>query len=236
MEIKKSSAADLDNRRTQGFLLGVIVVLSICFVALEYNWSQQADDFSADQLDDIVRELDLQALKEEEERIPLLKEPEKEMPQSVEKVEVVPDEEEVKPVDLEEMTAPEPDTALKTVDESDQPDKPAVVDMESNPLNFRVVEQLPEFPGGAVELMKWLTKNLHYPLAAQQQRRQGKVVAQFIVNTDGSLSDFRIVNSVSPDLDREAMRVLRLMPPWKAGQHEQKPCRTMVCIPIVFKL
>jgi protein TonB len=139
-------------------------------------------------------------------------------------------------VDLEEIMPPDPDTALKTVAEADAPEKPAVVDMESNPLNFRVVEELPEFPGGATELMKWLTENLRYPASAQQRKQQGKVVAQFIVNTDGSLSDFKIVNSVSPDLDREALRVLRMMPPWKAGQQHQKPCRTMVCIPIVFKL
>ena len=236
MEIKKSSKADLDNRRTQGFLLGAILVLACCFVALEYDWDAGADDIDIDSLDEIVRELDLEALKKEEERIPLIKEPVAELPQSAEKVEVVPDEDEVKPVDLDEIAPPEQDVALKTVDESDDPEKPVAVDMESNPLNFRVVEELPEFPGGATELMKWLTKNLRYPASAQQRRQQGRVLAQFIVNTDGSLSDFKIVSPVSPDLDREALRVLRMMPPWKAGQQHQKPCRTMVCIPIVFKL
>jgi len=98
------------------------------------------------------------------------------------------------------------------------------------------VEQLPEFPGGASEFMKWLTKNLRYPPQAQQKNIQGKVVAQFIVNKDGSISHLEILKSVHPLLDREALRVLGMMPPWKAGLQNDKPCRTQVCIPIVFKL
>jgi protein TonB len=98
------------------------------------------------------------------------------------------------------------------------------------------VEELPEFPGGASEFMKWLTKNLHYPAQAQQRKLQGKVVAQFIVNKDGSISNIELVKRVDPSLDNEALRVLRLMPRWKAGQQNEKPCRTQVCIPIVFKL
>ena len=103
-------------------------------------------------------------------------------------------------------------------------------------MDLKVVEQLPEFPGGAVALMKWLTKNLRYPQNARQRKVQGRVVTQFIVNTDGSLSDLKVVESAEPSLDREALRVLRMMPAWKAGKVDEKPCRTMVCIPIVFKL
>ena len=84
--------------------------------------------------------------------------------------------------------------------------------------------------------MKWLTKNLRYPPAAQQHKVQGKVVAQFIVNKDGTVSDIEILKPVDPSLDREALRVLRMMPKWKAGMQDAKPCRTQVCIPIVFKL
>jgi protein TonB len=85
-------------------------------------------------------------------------------------------------------------------------------------------------------LMQWLTKNLRYPPAARQRQQQGRVVTQFIVNTDGSLSDMKVVQSAEPSLDREALRVLHMMPAWKPGQQDNKPCRTMVCIPIVFKL
>jgi protein TonB len=84
--------------------------------------------------------------------------------------------------------------------------------------------------------MKWLTRNLKYPSSAQQRKIQGKVVAQFIVNKDGSISDITLVQKVSPELDREALRVLRMMPKWQPGIYHDEPCRTKVCIPIVFKL
>ena len=113
---------------------------------------------------------------------------------------------------------------------------PEAVDMYDEPLDFRVVEDLPQFPGGAVEFMKWLTKNLKYPATAQQRKVQGRVVAQFIVNQDGSVSDIQVVERLSTECDREALRVLRMMPKWQPGLMDAKPCRTKVCIPIVFKL
>ena len=233
MEIKKSAKADLDNKRGQGFFLGLVLVLALLFVALEYDWTPSDDEYDLDALENIVKEIDLEALKEEE-RIPLIKEQVVERPQSADKLNVVDEEPEVELKD--ELPPPENDVELKTVDEVENPEQPTVVDMELNPLNFRVVEELPEFPGGATELMKWLTKNLRYPVTAQQRKVQGKVVAQFIVNTDGSISNIEIVQPADPALDREALRVLRMMPKWKAGQQKEKPCRTQVCIPIVFKL
>ena len=233
MEIKKSSRADLDGHRGLDFLCGVVLVLASLYVALEFDWTASDDAYDAEALENIVKELDLEALKEEE-RIPLIKEPVVERPQSADRLNIVDEEPQVELKD--ELLPPENDVALKTVDEVDDPEQPTPVDMDSNPLNFRVVEQLPEFPGGAVELMKWLTKNLRYPTSAQQRKVQGKVVAQFIVNTDGSISNIKILKSVDASLDREAMRVLHMMPQWKPGQQDAKPCRTQVCIPIVFKL
>ena len=232
MEIKKSTKADLDGKRMQGFLLGVILVLTMLFVALEYDWTTSSSDYDFDALENIVKELDLEALKEEE-RIPLIKEQVVERPQSADKLNVVEDEPEV---ELKDEIAPPEDVELKTVDEVENPEQPTVVDMELNPLNFRIVEELPEFPGGATAFMKWLTNNLRYPPTAQQRKVEGKVVAQFIVNTDGSISNIELVTRVDPNLDREALRVLRMMPQWKAGKQNDKACRTQVCIPIVFKL
>lgn len=232
MEIKKSTKADLDGRRVQGFLLGVILVLTMLFVALEYNWTSTDSEYDLESLENFVKELDLEALKEEE-RIPLIKEQVVERPQSADKLNIVDEEPEV---ELKDEIAPPEDVELKMVDEVENPDQPTVVDMELNPLNFRIVEELPEFPGGASEFMKWLTKNLRYPTTAQQRKVEGKVVAQFIVNTDGTISDIELVTHAEPSLDREALRVLKMMPQWKAGKQDNKPCRTQVCIPIVFKL
>ena len=119
----------------------------------------------------------------------------------------------------------------------DTPDlQPVAVDNNDNPLNFRVVEQLPEFPGGMAAFVKWLTDNLHYPALAQRQNIQGRVVVTFIINRDGSTSDLKIAKSVNPMLDREALRVARMMPNWKPGLANGKPCRTLFAIPIEFKI
>ena len=235
MEVKKSSRADLDSRRTEGFLLGLIVVLALLFVGLELDFTPSDDEMDFDALSEIVKEIDLEALKEKEELVPLIQKQVVEVPKSPDKLNVV--EEEPMPEELmEDITPPDGDVEYKLAEEGEEPTEPAAVDMDKNPLHRRIVEQLPEFPGGATAFMKWLTQNLKYPQAAQQRMVQGKVVAQFIVNTDGSISDVKIVESLNASCDREVLRVLGMMPNWKAGLENDKPCRTMVAIPIVFKL
>ena len=120
--------------------------------------------------------------------------------------------------------------------ETDEQTPPNVAEQAEEPIQFRIVEQYPEFPGGMTEYMKWLTRNLRYPDIARSQKIQGKVVVQFIVNQDGTIADAKVVKSVNPHLDREAMRVIRMMPSWKPGIQDNKPCKTMVAVPIVFKL
>lgn len=104
------------------------------------------------------------------------------------------------------------------------------------PLNFRIVQQMPEFPGGGSAFIQWLTRQLRYPPLAQSQRIQGRVVVSFIVNKDGSIADVKLEKSVNALLDREALRVIRMMPRWKPGVHNNQPCRTMVAVPVVFKI
>lgn len=112
---------------------------------------------------------------------------------------------------------------------------PAPVASEQ-PLNFRIVQQMPEFPGGGSAFIQWLTRQLRYPPLAQSQRIQGRVVVSFIVNKDGSIVDVKLEKSVNALLDREALRVIRMMPRWKPGVHNNQPCRTMVAVPVVFKI
>ena len=108
--------------------------------------------------------------------------------------------------------------------------------LANNPLNFHISEDLPQFPGGAVEFMKWLTKHLRYPNKARQQNVQGRVVAVFYVEKDGNVSGVRVTKSLSAECDREVMRVLNMMPKWKPSIQDDRPCRTKVCIPVVFRL
>ena len=213
------------------YLLGLILVLSLCLVALEWNTDSSGWAFFDTANDDIEAEMELSPLHRDEDEVPMMipKEPQEKMPPSQE-LNLVEEDVEIAPEVLEPVASKE--EAKEDVKE----DLPEAVDMYDAPVDFRVVEDLPQFPGGAVEFMKWLTKNLKYPPSAQQRKVQGRVVAQFIVNKDGSISDLMLVEKVSPELDREALRVLRMMPKWTPGVMDAQPCRTKVCIPVVFKL
>lgn len=113
---------------------------------------------------------------------------------------------------------------------------PPIPVASEQPLNFRIVQQMPEFPGGGSAFIQWLTRQLRYPPLAQSQRIQGRVVVSFIVNKDGSIADVKLEKSINALLDREALRVIRMMPRWKPGVHNNQPCRTMVAVPVVFKI
>ncbi len=101
---------------------------------------------------------------------------------------------------------------------------------------FNVVEQMPEYPGGVGELMKFIQRNIRYPKEAQEQGKQGRVVVQFVVNKDGSITDAKIAKSVDPQLDAEALRVVNAMPNWTPGKQRGKEVRTYFTIPVTFRL
>ena len=232
MEVKKSREADLENMRVQGFLVGLIVVLAALFVALEWNSNDSGWAFFEED-DDLEAEMELSPLKRDKDEIPMMlpQEPKVEQPKS-EQLRLVDD-------DVDLTFEPEPverPEEQKDQKEAEEKDKPEVVDMYDEPVDFRVVEDLPQFPGGASEFMKWLTRNLKYPPSAQRKQIRGKVVAQFVVNTDGSVSDLELTERLEASCDREVLRVLKMMPKWQAGVMNAKPCRTKVCIPIVFNL
>nr|AGH13457.1 TonB family protein [uncultured bacterium LAB25] len=216
---------------TTRYLLGLIFVLALCLVALEWNTDGTGWAFFDTAANDLEAEMELSPLHREDDEVPMMvpQEPQEKMPPSQE-LNLVEEDVEIAPEVLEPVTL----TEEPKVEE--QEELPEAVDMYNEPLDYRVVEDLPQFPGGAVEFMKWLTKNLKYPATAQQRKVQGRVVAQFIVNTDGSVSDIQVVERLSAECDREALRVLRMMPKWQPGLMNAKPCRTKVCIPIVFKL
>lgn len=102
---------------------------------------------------------------------------------------------------------------------------------------YKVVEQMPEFPGGEKALRAFLTENVKYPSIAKENGIYGRVVCQFIVEKDGSISDVRAVKSSGEiSLDREAIRVIKMMPKWKPGKQRNKPVRARFTMPINFSL
>ena len=101
---------------------------------------------------------------------------------------------------------------------------------------FDVVEQMPEFPGGMEGMMKFLVENVRYPEAAHKAGTEGRVLVQFIVETDGTVSNAKVVKRVSDDLDGEAVRVVGSMPKWKPGTQNDRPVRVKYTLPISFRL
>lgn len=101
---------------------------------------------------------------------------------------------------------------------------------------FDVVEQMPSFKGGDAALMEWLSKNIKYPVVAEENGIQGRVVATFVVERDGSITDVKIVKSVDPSLDKEAVRVLKSMPKWIPGRQNGQPVRVKYTVPVTFRL
>ena len=101
---------------------------------------------------------------------------------------------------------------------------------------FQVVEEMPQFPGGLSEAMKFLAKNIKYPVEAQQAKIEGRVIVRFVVGRDGSVSNVEVVRGVSPELDAEAVRVVSLMPKWIPGKQRGKAVAVKYTMPIMFRL
>ena len=101
---------------------------------------------------------------------------------------------------------------------------------------FQVVEEMPNFPGGMRECMKFLARNIKYPVLAQEAKIEGRVIVQFVVDRDGSITDTKVVRSVSPELDAEALRVVGLMPKWNPGKQRGKAVAVKYTMPITFHL
>ena len=163
---------------------------------------------------------------------------EKQQVEKAEQLHIVDDEVELQePDETLEGEGDDDETLLNELQNEEDDKALAALDVyPTNPLNFHVVEDLPQYPGGAVEFMKWLTRTLRYPSQAMANKTQGKVVAVFYVEKDGRITGISITKSLSPECDREALRVLNKMPNWEPGIQNDQPCRTKVSIPIVFKL
>ena len=101
---------------------------------------------------------------------------------------------------------------------------------------FEVVEQMPEFPGGYKEMMKYIEQNMRYPEEAKKAGTQGRVVVQFLVNKNGAISDVSVLRSVDRLLDAEAVRLVRSMPKWKPGMQKGKAVTVKYTVPVLFSL
>ena len=121
---------------------------------------------------------------------------------------------------------------LKAKEVIAQPEPPK----EEETKVFDVVEQMPSFPGGPSALFEYLSKNIKYPVVAEENGIQGRVIVTFVVERDGSITDVRVVKSVDPSLDKEAQRVVKSMPRWIPGKQNGSAVRVKYTVPVTFRL
>lgn len=165
-------------------------------------------------------------------QLPKLQKVIKFVPPKVVKEEVVEEVPTIEEIKQNEVAAVEVEGPTEVV--FDEP-APVVVEEDENKI-FMVVEQQPEFEGGYEAMMNFIRKNMRYPASARRMGIDGTVYVSFVVGKDGTINDVKVLRGISADCDKEAVRVVQMMPPWKAGKQNGKPVFVRFNLPIKFKL
>lgn len=225
MQVKKSEKASLEKDKLIYVLMGLVFVLSLVYVALEWTEREVTKYDVTDTEFLFEEEVEIQQTSQETPPPP--------PPPAVQEVEVlnvVEDNVETESIEVNTEDDKETEVVISAPIE-------APVEEEEEEVVFVVVESMPEFPGGQQALFKYLSDNIKYPVIAQENGIQGRVICQFVVNKDGSIVDVEVARSGGdPSLDKEAVRVIKSMPKWKPGKQRGKAVRVKYTVPVNFKL
>ncbi|MBN1821860.1 MAG: energy transducer TonB [Prolixibacteraceae bacterium] len=228
MEPKKSTKADLENKRNVFLMLGLVVSLGIILLAFEWTTKPSAANSLGEIQTQEVEEEIIPITRQEEVKPP----PPPPPPKVVEVLNIVDDDVEIdEELDIEDTEADDEtiiDVAPIIQTEEEEEEEEAKV--------FFIVEEMPEFPGGELALRKYISNSIKYPVIAQENGIQGKVYVTFVVDTDGGISNATVARGVDPSLDKEALRVVNALPKWKPGKQRGKPVRVSYTVPINFVL
>ena len=135
------------------------------------------------------------------------------------------------------MTADQAQVEVKNEDVQVVQEVQEEVKEEEAPVEvFVVVEEMPTFPGGETELMKFIYANIQYPEIAKENNIQGRVILRFCVTYKGGVDQVTVLKGVDPALDNEAMRVIKMLPAWKPGKQGGKPVNVWYSVPVTFQL
>ena len=227
MEVKKSPKADLEKKKTTGLLIGYVLALAVMFIAFEWSERDKVINIDTGMGEVYFEEEIIPITEQEEQKTPP---PPPEAPKAEEIIEIAEND-----ANVEETTIQASDETDKAVEVKYVPVEVEEEEVEEQQI-FQVVEEMPEFPGGMAECMKWLSKNMKYPTISQENGVQGRVIVQFVVNRDGSIVDAVVARGVDPYLDKEALRVVGLMPKWKPGKQRGKEVRVKYTLPVMFRL
>ena len=228
MEVKKSPKASLENKRLLFVEIGFVLALLVTLLAFEWSSKEQSDTSLFAENTEII----------EEEMVPITQETPPPPPE-VAKIPVLSDQ-----IDIIDDDIKVNDNILNLEDDSSlgveiqdyvEEVKEEVVEEETIP--FQLVEEKPKFQGGdANDFSKWVNQRLVYPEVAKENGVQGRVMLQFTVKTDGSVSDVKVLRGVDPSLDKEAVRVVSMSPKWTPGKQRDRKVKVTYTFPVIFQL
>ena len=228
MELKKSKKADLEKRKGLFLQVGLVVTLSVILIGFE--WAKPPDDGDdTEMVRSIQFEDEMMQITRREEQKP---EPKPEQPKVAEVLDIVEDD-----VQIDD----EFDFDMEATDDS-QYDFTSVMGDDEEDIDedeiFYIVEDMPTFNGGdpATEFRKYIAQNLRYPEIAAENGISGRVIVQFAVDRVGKVVNAKVVRSVDPALDKEAIRVVMVSPKWAPGKQRGRPVMVLFTFPINFVL
>ncbi len=225
MEIKKYPEADIAKKSNIYFQIGLVIVLGLCLVAFEWKtYDEPIEALDTGAAEEIVEEM-TDITRQNTPPPP----PPPPPPQTIEVVddnEVIENEQEFQETEINQETVIEP--VIKQVEEVESTGEEEV---------FMIVEDPAEFPGGVAAMYKFINSNIQYPLQARENNVQGRVTVNFVVGSDGSITQVKVVSKpIGFGLEEEAIRVVKMMPKWKPGKQRGRPVKVYFNLPISFKL
>lgn len=230
MEVKKSEKASLENKKLLFLEIGLIVSLLIVYMAFEWTSSEKQ---TVDALQETPQ------LVETEEMVPITQETPPPPPSApavpvlADQIDIVDDEIQVDD-DLFMNLEDQADMGVQIMDYVESVEEEVV---EEEAIPFMLVEEKPSFMGGdANAFSKWVNERLVYPEIAKENGVQGRVTLQFTVNTDGSVSNVKVLRGVDPSLDKEAVRVVSMSPKWTPGKQRDRAVKVTYTFPVIFQL
>ncbi len=228
MEVKKTPKANLENRRLLFTEIGLVVALLIVFGAFSYGTREKQ-----------VAVLEAEAQEVEiEDMVPITQETPPPPPE-VPKIPVLSDQIDIveDDIEVEDNFMSLEDDANLGVEIMDYVETVEEEVVEEEAIPFQLVEEKPSFNGGdANEFSKWVNSKLVYPEIAKENGVQGRVTLQFTVNTDGSVSNVKVLRGVDSSLDKEAVRVVSMSPKWKPGKQRDRAVKVTYTFPVIFQL
>ncbi len=228
MELKKSDKANLEKKKGLFLQIGLVTVLALLLIAFEWT-TREVTTSTLGELTDVVMEEEIIPITRPEEIQPPPPPP---PPQVTEVLNIVEDDVDIDDDLFIDDVEARPDTRIDftqmVFDDEEEAEEQEI---------FFIVEDMPDFQGGGQDAFRqWIAENLRYPQIAAENGIQGRVFVQFVVNTDGQVSDATVVRGVDPSLDREAVRVVMASPPWTPGRQRGEAVRVAFTFPINFVL